>query len=87
MLRLCGGLLTICLPLLCLLLCIRQYDTLYSALVPLLCESAEQTWTGKCCYVFYCLCAMLLAFVPGLSILTQTCKYKRNARREDSKLL
>lgn len=87
LLRLCGALLSILLPLLCLLLCWKQYDVLYGALVPLLTGSADQTTAGTLCYLLYCVCAVLLSFSPGLSMLTATGKYKKKKHKEDSRLL
>ena len=87
LLRLCGGLLTFLLPLLCLLLCCTQFDVLYKALVPLLTGSADKTPLGYLCYGLYALCALLLSCFPGLAMLTMTGKYKKPALREDQKLL
>lgn len=87
MLRFCGGLLTLLLPLLCTLLCWKQYDVLYGALVPLLTGSSEKNAAGILCYLLYCLCALLLCLVPGLSMLTATGKYQQKKRKEESKLL
>lgn len=87
LLRGVGALLCLLLPLLCLLLCIRQFDALYAALVPLLTGSADKTLTGYLCYALYAACAMLLCFLPGLFALTGTGKYKRRSNSEDKRLL
>ncbi|MBE5777261.1 MAG: hypothetical protein E7326_07100 [Clostridiales bacterium] len=87
LLRGAGVLLCLLLPLLCLLLCIRQFDSLYAALVPLLTGSADKTLTGYLCYALYAACALLLCFLPGLFALTSTGKYKRRNTGEDKRLL
>ena len=85
--KLCGTLLCLFLPLLCLLLAWKQFDVLYPVLVPLLTGSADHTFIGHLCYGLYSLCALLLTLLPGLSMLTMTGKYQKTKHREDKRLL
>lgn len=87
LMRFCGGLLSLLLPLLCILLCWRQFDVLYDALVPLLTGHAQRNALGILCYLLYCLCAVLLSLAPGLSMLVSTGKYQKKKHKEDSRLL
>ena len=85
--RFCGLCLALLLPLLCALLCWKQYDALYGALVPLLTGSGEQTLTGQMVYALWCACGLLLSLAPGLSLMTLAQRHKPNKVKETSSLL